>query len=106
MESFKKSVFASFAVQGAMTLIWQGSYLLPLEFAQSTVFLIFPFVMGIAFGPMLMRPLVGTMSPEAQLDLAIVSSLVSNFIVYAVVFYLWFTIRDKFYGRKNQPALA
>ncbi len=106
MGSGKKSVFASFAVQGAMLVIWQGSYLLPLEFAQSTVFLIFPFVMGIAVGPMLMRPLVGTMSPEAQLDVAMVSSFVSNFIVYAVIFYLWFTIRAKVYGRKHLPALA
>ena len=106
MGIFKKSVFASFAVQGATLVIWQGSYLLPLEFAQSTVLLIFPFVMGIAVGPMLMRPLVGTMSPEAQLDLAMVLSFVSNFIVYAVVFYLWFTIRDKFYKRHSHPAMV
>lgn len=106
MGSCKKSVFASFAVQGATLVIWQGSHLLPLEFAQSTVFLIFPFVMGIAVGPMLMRPLVGTMSPEAQLDLAMVSSFVSNFIVYAVIFYLWFRIRAKVYRRKHLPALA
>ena len=106
MGSGKKSVFASLVVQSAMLVIWQGSYLLPPEFAQSTVFLIFPFVMGIAFGPMLMRPLVGTISPEVQLDLAMVSSFVSNFIVYAVVFYLWFTIRDKVYRRKNLPAMV
>jgi hypothetical protein len=106
MGSCKKSVFASFAVQGAMLAIWQGSYMIPPEFAQSTVFLIFPFVMGIAVGPMLLRPLVGTMSPDVQLDLAIASSFMSNFIVYAAVFYLWFTIRAKVYGRKNQPAMA
>jgi hypothetical protein len=105
MKALKKSVIASFAVQGAMLVIWQGSYWLPPEFAQSAVFLIFPFVMGIAVGPMLMRPLVGTMSPEVQLDLAIVASLVSNFIVYAAIFYMWFTIRTKVY-RKNLPAMA
>ena len=106
MGSLKKSVFASFIVQGALLIIGLVSYLLPLEYSQSMVFLLFPFVAGIPLGPMLMRPLVGTMSPDVQLQLAMMSAIVGNFLVYAVVFHLWFAIRDKFYGRNNLPALA
>ena len=106
MGPFKKSVFASFVVQGALLTIGHVSYWLPPEAAQSTVFLLFPFAAGIELGPQLMRPLVGAMSPQTRLKLALGSAIVSNFITYATVFYLWFTIRDKFYGRANLLTLT
>ena len=46
------------------------------------------------------------MSPDVQLQLAMMSAIVGNFLAYTAVFYLWFTIRDKFYGRTNLPTLA
>ncbi len=106
MGSLKKSATVSFAVQGALLTIGLMSYWLPPETAQGAVFLLFPFAAGIELGPMLMRPLVSTMSPDLQLQSAVMSALVGNFLVYGIVFYLWFAIRGKFYGRDNLPELA
>ena len=104
MEAFKKSLLASFAVQSALLLIGLVSYLLPLAYGQSTVLLLAPFIIGIPLGPMLLRPLLEGLSPEAVLAIAPVVMLVTNFLVYTALFYLWFTMRNKFYVSK--PAMV
>ena len=106
MGLLKKSLLASVAVQLTLPIIYLAISSLPLEYGQSAVVLFFPFIVGFQLGPMLMRPLVGALSPEMLLNIALVSSFVGNFIVYAAVFYLWFTLRDRFYTSKSLPAMG
>ena len=95
MKNLKKAAIASFGVQSALSMVGLILYSLPPQLGQSGVIALFPFVLGVELGPMIMRPLVGAMSPDLQMNLAMASALVSNFIVYATIFYLWFTLRNK-----------
>lgn len=106
MEAFKKSLLASFAVQSALLIIGLVSYLLPLAYGQSTILLLAPFILGISLGPILLRPLLGGLSPETSLAIAPVVMLVTNFMVYTALFYLWFALRNKFYAGKRLPAMV
>jgi hypothetical protein len=106
METLKKAVIASFGVQCALASIGLLLYLLPSQYGQNGVLVIFPFVLGVQLGPMLLRPLVGVLSPDVQMNLAIISSLVGNFIVYAVLFYAWFAFRKQFSTNKHLPSLT
>lgn len=98
----KKAAIASFGVQAALALVGLILYSLPPQLEQSGVIALFPFVLGVELGPMLLRPLVGTMPPDVQLNLAMASALMGNFIVYATIFYVWFSLRKK----SSTPSLA
>lgn len=95
MKNLKKAAIASFGVQAALMLVGLILSSLPPQLGQSGVIALFPFVLGLELGPMMMRPLAGAMSPDVAINLAMASALVSNFIVYATIFYLWFTLRNK-----------
>lgn len=104
MKDLKKASLAGLGVQIALALMGIILSLLPSQFGQSGVIALFPFVLGIQLGPMLLRPLAGMMSPDFGLKLAMASALVSNFIVYTALFYLWFAMRKKI--STPTPALA
>ena len=106
MGSLKKSLLASLAVQLALPILYFVASSLPPESGQSAVILFFPFVVGLQLGPMLLRPLVGLSSPDTLMKIAMVSALVGNFVVYAAIFHLWFTLRSRFNTSKGLPALA
>ncbi len=106
MKNLKKAAIASFGVQSALALIGLILYSLPSQLGQSGVIALFPFVLGVELGPMIMRPLVGELPPDLLLNLAMASSLISNFIVYATLFFAWFALRDQFSASKKLPALT
>lgn len=104
MKLLKKSLFASFVVQIIIFGIVAVSTYTGTE--QSGVLLLFPFIAGVQIGPLLMQPLIDTMSPDVLLNVAMAAAVVSNFLVYAAIFYGWFMLRDKFSASKNLPSLA
>ncbi|HEX4948121.1 MAG TPA: hypothetical protein VFZ34_15725 [Blastocatellia bacterium] len=95
MKNLKKAMIASLGVQCALAT--SGLFLswLPAQMGQGSVIALFPFVLGVPLGPMMLRPLVGAVAPDQALNLALVSALVSNFIVYIAIFYTWLTLRQK-----------
>jgi len=104
MEVLKKSLGASFMVQMILVGILLGSSLLGAE--QSAWVLLFPFVAGVPIGPLLLRPLLGTMPPDLLMNVGMAAAMVSNFVVYSTIFYGWFMVRDKFSAGKNLPTVA
>ena len=104
MKDLKKAAIASFRVQIALAVVGLLLSLLPVQLGQNGVIALFPFVLGVQLGPMLLRPLVTVLSPDFCLKLAMVSAWVSNFVVYATIFYLWLTLRKKF--STPLPAIA
>jgi hypothetical protein len=104
MQLLKKSLFASFVVQSVLLGIVVGSSLMGTE--QNAFLWIFPFVAGVQIGPLLMQLFLGMLSPPVMLKLAIAAAVVSNFTVYAALFYTWFTLREQLSTRKHQPVTA
>ncbi|MFN7926821.1 MAG: hypothetical protein U0Y68_02555 [Blastocatellia bacterium] len=95
MKFWKKSLLASLAVQLAFPLAYLSASCLPAGAAQNVVVLLFPFVAGIPLGPLLLRPFTGMFARDVVLNLAMISALVGNFMVYAIVFQGWFLLRNK-----------
>jgi hypothetical protein len=104
MQLLKKSLCASFVVQVIVLSIVIGSTLMGTE--QSAVLMLFPFVAGVQIGPLLLPTTLGSLSPAVMLKLAIAAAVVSNFMVYATIFYAWFRVRAKFSMSKHLPATA
>lgn len=104
MKDLKKAALAGFGVQVALAVVGLILYLLPSQLGQSGIVALFPFVLGLELGPMLLRPLAGALSPDFAINLAMGAALVSNFMVYTTLFYLWFMLRRK--TSKPKPAMA
>lgn len=106
MGSLKKSFLVSLAVQFALPLIYFAISSLPPESGQSATILLFPFAVGVQLGPMLLRPLVSLFSPDILMKIAAVSAFAGNFVVYAVIFHVWFTLRRRFSTSNRVPTMA
>jgi hypothetical protein len=102
MQLLKKSLCASFVVQVIVLAIVAVSTLTGTE--QSAFLWMSPFVAGVPLGSFLLQPLLGMLSPPTLLKLAMAAAVVSNFIVYAAIFYAWVRLREKFSTRNHLSA--